>query len=168
MTQTQILALVRKLIADEQATGYTEGGNLEEPEGTQELLNYLDRAVETLSQRKAEARDLRLMKTMTAAHGSRLPDDFLFFCGSVPLTVSGGVMSFYGEATTLPIRYFARLPYVTDYPSGELPYMHHDQMTIAALAAVYALNKHEYNVSQDLTLLSLGGDLNASTGSGGQ
>ena len=37
MTRKQIIAMVRKLIADEQATGYTEGGNLEQPEGTQEL-----------------------------------------------------------------------------------------------------------------------------------
>ena len=31
MTQKQMLALVRKLINDEQAVGFTEGGNLEEP-----------------------------------------------------------------------------------------------------------------------------------------
>ena len=29
--------------------------------------------------------------------------------------------------------------------------------TIAALAAIYALNKHEFNVSQDLMLLGMGG-----------
>ena len=46
MTRKEMLAMVRKLIADEQATGFTEGGNLEEPEGTQELENYLNRAVE--------------------------------------------------------------------------------------------------------------------------
>ena len=40
MTQKQMLAMLRKIINDEQATGFTEGGNLEEPEGTQELLNY--------------------------------------------------------------------------------------------------------------------------------
>ena len=77
-------------------------------------------------------------------------------------------MNNYGEATTLPVRYFARLPYVSAYPSGELPYMQHEEMAIAALAAIYALNKHEFNVSQDLTLLSLGGDFNAVAGGGRQ
>ena len=59
MTRKELLALVRKLIADEQATGYTEGGNLEQPEGTQELLNYLDRAVGVHSERRASAGDVR-------------------------------------------------------------------------------------------------------------
>ena len=54
MTRKEILAMVRKLIADEQATGFTEGGNLEEPEGTQELENYLNRAVDEYSKRQAD------------------------------------------------------------------------------------------------------------------
>jgi len=161
MTQNQMIALVRKLIADEQATGFTEGGNLEEPEGTQEIVNYLDRACDALSQRLAEARDLRLLKRMVVTNGAALPEDFLLFAGNVPVSVEDGVMSFYGEPTTLPIRYFARLPYVSAYPSGELPYQHTDDMTIAALAAIYALNKHEFTVSQDLMLLGMGGAVNA-------
>ncbi|MBQ9526899.1 MAG: hypothetical protein IJR68_04745 [Fretibacterium sp.] len=161
MTQSQIIALVRKLIADEQAAGFTEGGNLEQPGGTQELINYLDRAVDEVSRRKAEARDAQLLKRMTVTNGARLPDDFLFFAGNVPVNVDAGVMSFYGAATTLPVRYFARLPYVSACPSGELPYMKGDELTIAALAAIYALNKHEFNVSQDLMLLGMGGAVNA-------
>ena len=160
MTQKEILALVRKLIADEQATGFTEsptGNNLEEPEGTEELINYLDRAVDEYSKRQAAAGDLRLMKRMAGVDGARLPLDFLSFCGAVPVNVEGGVMKYYGEATTLPIRYFARLPYVSAYPSGALPYENDQERTIAALAAIYALNKHEYNVSQDLMLLGMGG-----------
>lgn len=168
MTQSQMIALVRKLIADEQATGFTEGGNLEEPEGTQELINYLDRACDALSQRLAGARDLRLLKRMTVANGAKLPDDFLFFAGNVPVSVENGLMNFYGEATTLPIRYFARLPYVSAYPTGNLPYQHNDEIVIAALAATYALNKHEFNVSQDLMLLGMGGAANAVAGGVGQ
>ena len=167
MTQTQILALVRKLIADEQATGFTEGGNLEAPEGTQELINYLDRAVDSYSQRQAQAGDLRLMKRMTVTNGAKLPGDFLFFCGAVPVNIEAGTMRFYGEATTLPIRYMARLPYVSAYASGNLPYERDQELTIAALAAVYALNKHEFNVSQDLTLLGMGGVGNAVAGGAG-
>lgn len=167
MTQSQMIALVRKLIADEQATGYTEGGNLEEPEGTQELIYYLDRACDALSQRLAAGRDLRLLKRMTVTNGAKLPDDFLFFAGSVPVSVEGGIMNFYGAASTLPIRYFARLPYVSAYPTGNLPFQHDEEMTIAAMAAIYALNKHEFNVSQDLTLLGMGGAANAMAGSAG-
>lgn len=158
MTQKELLALVRKLIADEQATGYTEGGNLEAPEGTQELLNYLDRAVDEYSRRRAEAKDVRFIKTVVPTLGGRLPDDFLWFAGAVPISTDGGVMNFYGGLSTLPVRYFARLPYVTAYREADpLPYPHDTEITLAALAAIYALNKHEFNVSQDLMLLGMGG-----------
>lgn len=158
MTPKELLALVRKLIADEQSTGFTEGGNLESPEGTQELLNYLDRAVDEYSQRRAEAKDTRFIRTVVPMLGARLPDDFLWFAGAVPIYTDGGVMNFYGGLSTLPVRYFARLPYVTAFHETEtLPYLHHEEMTLAALAAIYALNKHEFNVSQDLMLLGMGG-----------
>lgn len=157
MTQKQLVALVRKLIADEQATGFTEGGNLEEPEGTQELINYLDRAVDVYSQRQASAGDIRFMKQATITEGGSLPNDFMMFCGVVPVTVDGGTTKFYGSTGTMPIRYFARLPYVSSYGEEDaLPYDHEYEIVLAALAAIYALNKHEYNVSQHLTLLGLG------------
>lgn len=161
MKRKEILALVRKLIADEQATGFTEsptGNNLEEPEGTEELLNYLDRAVDTYSRRQAAAGDIRFIRSMTVTKGQSVPDDFLFFAGAVPVSVDGGVMDFYGPPTTLPVRYFARLPYVTSCnETQELPYLHDQGMILAALAAIYALNKHEFSVSQDLMLLGMGG-----------
>lgn len=158
MTKSELLALVRKLIADEQAAGFTPGGNMEQPEGTQELLTYLDRAVDAYSRRKAEAGDVRFLKTFVPVNGARLPVDFLFFAGNAPISTDGGTISFYGPPSTLPVRYYARLPYVTGFDENDdLPYRHEDEITISALAAIYALNKHEYNVSQDLMLLGMGG-----------
>lgn len=158
MTQKEMLALVRKLIADEQATGFTEGGNLEEPEGTQELLNYLDRAIDEYSKRQAANGDLTLVKRMTITNGMALPEDFILFCGVVPVVIEGNRVTFHDGVSSLPVRYFSRLPYVTSYSeTAQLPYSREQYITIAALAAIYALNKHEYDVSQDLSLLSIGG-----------
>lgn len=164
MTRNQMLAMVRKLIADEQATGFTEGGNLEEPEGTQELENYLNRAVDEYSKTQAAKRDVRLMKTMTVANGGKLPDDYLAFCGVVPVTINGKIVNYYNPAiaATMPIRYLARLPYVTAYKEAdELPYDEDQSIAICSLAAVYALNKHEADVTQDLALLGYGVSPNA-------
>lgn len=160
MTRSQMLAMVRRLIADEQATGYPEGGNLEEPEGTQELLNYLDRAVEEYSKREAANKDVRLMKNMTLTNGGKLPTDFLSFCGIVPLMVNGKTVTFYDVSQmTMPVRYMARLPYVTSYSdSQELPYENDQSIAITALAAIYALNKHEYDISQHLMLMGYGAE----------
>ena len=162
MTQKQALALVRKLINDEQATGFTEGGNLEEPEGTQELLNYLDRAVDEYSRRQAGNKDLRLIKTMAILDKMPVPDDFIYFCGEIPASIEGKRIILYYNIEDMPVRYFARLPYVTSYSENEaLPYDYDQYMTIIALAAIYALNKHEYNISQHLMLLGLGVQQNA-------
>ena len=162
MTRKQIIALVRQLINDEQATAFTEGGNLEEPEGTQELLNYLDRAVDEYSKNQAAAKDLRLVKRLTVTNGQKLPDDFINVAGIVPILIEGGVVNFYDDVAELPIKYFARLPYVTSYvDTDELPYENDQAIQISARAAIYALNKHEFNVSQDLLLLGAGTGQNA-------
>lgn len=158
MTPNQMLGMLRRYISDEQATGYTEGGNLEQPEGTQELLSYLDRAVYEYSRRQAVSQDLRLVKTMRVGRGVTLPDDFISLCGSVPVSISGKAVAYYGEGAEMPVKYFARLPYVRDYGmDAEVPYEPDQSTAIISLAAVYALNKQEYNVSQDLMLLGYGG-----------
>ncbi|MBQ4432271.1 MAG: hypothetical protein II877_12275 [Synergistaceae bacterium] len=164
MTRKQILALVRKLIADEQATGFTEGGNLEEPEGTQELENYLNRAVDEYSKRQAAAKDVRLMKESAITDGGNLPEDYLTFCGAMPVKVIGKKVRYYVPSSNpMAIRYLARLPYVTKYSeNSELPYESDQAIAISALAAIYALNKHEYNISQHLLLMGYGAASNAS------
>ena len=158
MTKNEILNYVRRCISDEQATAYTDTGNLEQPDGTDELINYLDRAVLAYSERQAAAHDMRLIKSLNITNGMAIPEDFLSFCGQVPINTVNSTFSFYGHTSTVPIKYFARLPYVSKYGDTEsLPYKHDQEMTIAALAAIYALNKHEFNISQDLMLLGYGG-----------
>ena len=157
MTKKQILAMVRKLINDEQATGFTEGGNLEEPEGTQELLNYLDRAVDEYSKERANLKDSRLLKYITINNGDKVPADFLGFAGAIPVKIRGGVMNWLADEYSCEVAYFARLPYVTSYSDNEeLPYENDQRIKITALAAIYALNKQEFNVSQDLQLMGYG------------
>ena len=161
MTRNQIIAMVRKLIADEQATGFTEGGNLEEPEGTQELLNYLNRAVDEYSKRQAANRDIRLMKEAEISDGGNLPEDYLTFCGAIPVKVIGKKVKFYMPSTSaIPVRYLARLEYIKDYSEQEddyeLGYEEDQSVAISALAAIYAVNKMERPVTQHLLLMGYG------------
>lgn len=165
MTPAQMITLVRKLINDEQATGFASGGNLEDPESTEELYHYLDRAVDEYSKRQAAQNDLRLVKTLTlTGNTAAIPNDFLKFCGAVPLDITNKTLTYYGEASNLPIKYFARLPYVTEYGENQaLPYDRDAEITIATLAAIYALNQYEFDVSQDLLLLGYGANTNGQT-----
>lgn len=158
MTRKELLAMVRKLIADEEATGFTEGGNLEDPEGTQELENYLNRAVDEYSKRQAASGDIRLMKEAEISDGGNLPGDYLSFCGLIPVKVIREKVKFYIPSTRpMAIRYLARLDYVTDYgEEDELPYAEDQQIAISALAAIYALNKQELPITQHLLLMGYG------------
>ena len=158
MTRKQMLSMVRRLIADEQATGFTEGGNLEEPEGTQELENYLNRAVDEYSKRQANEGDIRLMKEAEITDGGNLPGDYLRFCGAIPVKVLGKVVKYYVTSSNpMAVRYLARLPYVTEYEeNAELPYETDQQIAISALAAIYALNKQEMPITQHLLLMGYG------------
>ena len=55
------------------------------------------------------------------------------------------------------MRYFARLPYVTDYgDTVQLPYETDQSTAITALAAIYALNKHDMPITQHLMLMGYG------------
>jgi len=159
MTRQQIISLVRQLISDEQEVGFTAGGEkLEKPEGTDELLNYLDRATDTYSEERAAAGDIELLKALEVNDDDPLPEDFIKFAGLVPIDVVGNKMSFYGDATTLRVKYFARMEHMSKMgEDDELPYNLDECRKFAALAAIYALNKHEFTVSQDLMLLGMGG-----------
>jgi len=156
MTRKEIIALVRQHISDEQARAFTDSGNLEEPCGTDELLNYLDRAADAYSKRQAAAGDIRLLKEAALTNGDLLPEDYIAFAGNIPMMVVHGYVRWLHHRRA-PARYFARLPYVSSYEDeDELDYQQDQEIAVAALAAIYALNKHEYSVSQDLMLLGMG------------
>ena len=158
MTRKEILAMVRKLIADEQATGFTEGGNLEEPEGTQELENYLNRAVDEYSKRQAGLKDVRLMKEAEVKNGDKLPDDYLAFCGAMPVRVLGNKIKFYVASTNpILVRYLARLPYVTDYgENDELPYEEDQSIAISECITGFSVARLRSVIECQRSVISIG------------
>ena len=160
MKPSQILAMVRKLIADEQGVGFSkDAGSADNPQGTQELQNYVNRAVDEYSKRQAANKDVRLMKETDLHDGDALPEEYISFCGSMPIKVIGKKVKFYiPTASAIPVRFFARLDYPDWSSDDELPYEEDQAIAICALAAIYALNKHEYDISRHLLLLGYGAD----------
>ena len=158
MTPNQMLAMVRKLIADEQGVGFSkDAGSADNPQGTQELQNYVNRAVDEYSKRQAANKDVRLMKETDLHNGDTLPEEYISFCGAMPIKVIGKKVKFYiASASAIPVRFFARLDYPDWSSDDELPYEEDQAIAICALAAIYALNKHEYDISRHLLLLGYG------------
>ena len=163
MTYNEIVTQLRRLLSDEQGTGFSESETLEDPHGELELVSYLDRAVHAYSHQQAELRNPLFMKRMSIVDGNNVPDDFIKFCGAVPVKIEGGKIQYFGEAETIgqiggnPVNYFARLPLVSSYSGTDvLPYSNEQCIRLTELARVYAMNKHEYNIQQDLALLNEG------------
>jgi hypothetical protein len=160
MSPKEMTALVRRLLSDEQAQGFVGnigGGNLEEPEDAGELLNYLDRAIDAYSEERAAKLDPRFLAAATFTNGGDVPEDFIAFAGQVPVEILGGRAWFYGTPAAMTIKYFKRLPHASKWAwEADMGFRLDESRRLCALAAIYALNKHEFNVSQDLALLGAG------------
>ncbi|GHV57161.1 hypothetical protein FACS1894216_21570 [Synergistales bacterium] len=165
MTRNEVITLVRSLISDEQASGFVGGdGNLEQPEGTNELLNYLDRAVDAWSEERSAANDIRFLSEFNVSDGDPLPSDFIRFAGLVPFDVTDNIIRYYWDVSPLRAKYYRRGRHFSAMvPEEETGYNLKDERRLAAMCAIYALNKHEFDVSQDIQLLLAGG---ASDGAG--
>ena len=132
-----MLETLRKQLSDEMRVGWPDDA---------ELTAYLDRAADTLTGRLVKAKDPTLLKVFYVESAADLPDDFIAFAGKAPVSVTGRRCESYdGVART---KYWSRLP----YPSEGGTYTHEREAVIIDLARIYALNRNEYDVTQDMAL----------------
>lgn len=140
-----MISLLRQHLSDEQMIGWPDDS---------ELTAYMDRAADYLSEQMIADRDPAFLGDFTvAAAGSPLPENFVSFVGSVPVTVTG--------RTARPVRnesytarYWGRLKRFSALaPAEQSPYTPSQELLIVDIARLFALNKNEYDISQDLTLL---------------
>lgn len=144
MTKFQMLNLLRHHLSDDQKIGWPSDV---------ELNAFLDRAAETVSERLASDRDPSLMASLTVSGPTSLPDDFLAFVGKVPIAIVDRVASPYGSEP-VTADYWRMLPRPSELQdSDDIPCTTEQAGLIIDLARIYALNKNEYDISQDLALL---------------
>ena len=144
MTKFQMLNLLRHHLSDDQKIGWPSDV---------ELNAFLDRAAETVSERLASDRDPSLMASLTISGPTSLPDDFLAFVGKVPIAIVDRVASPYGSEP-VTADYWRMLPRPSELQdSDDIPCTTEQAGLIIDLARIYALNKNEYDISQDLALL---------------
>jgi hypothetical protein len=136
------LTMVRKQIYDVNSLEYTD----------EELINYLNSAISLLGYEliKADAPDITAEITISVVDTAK-PTGFVQWAARYPLTVSGGLINAYG---TLPItaRYYKH-PALVAATTDNLPfdndiYNH----LLVQLTAIMALNRNEYEISQDSAL----------------
>jgi hypothetical protein len=144
MTRDGMIMLLREHLSDGQAVGWPTD---------HELLAYLDSASGYLSDQLIAAKDPAMAKEMeTEAGENLLPDDFVALVGNVPARISGRKLTAESGGA---LRYWAKLPLPS--ASGEkegLPYTREQELLMTDIAAVLALNRNEYDVSQDMAIFS--------------
>lgn len=81
----------------------------------------------------------------------KLPANFTLTAGTFPIKITGDTCKLLDEPP-LKLRYFAT--YKDLEPEDEMPYNHAGiWQIIIKLAAIYALNRNEFNIQQDKALL---------------
>ncbi len=147
MKFSEMILLLRQMLSDEQAVGWATEA---------ELIAYLDHASDYLAEQMIADKDPTFLKSLTISGLTPLPDDFVAFAGNVPVRVVGRECEVYGPGVN-GVMYWGKFPLPSTFgPDDDLPYTRQQALLVIDIARIFALNKNEYNVSQDLSLL---GDL---------
>jgi hypothetical protein len=139
-----MIILLRAHLSDEQAVGWPTDF---------ELLAYLDRAADYLSDQLIVSKDPVMMKEIYAQEGTNpLPPDFVSLVGNVPVSIVGRDCH---VDVAMPVRYWSKFPSPSAFGEEEpLPYTREHELLITDIAVMFALNKNEYDVSQDMAIFA--------------
>jgi hypothetical protein len=144
MTPVDMIFLLRQYLSDEQAVGWPRD---------EELTSYLDRAADYLSERLIADKDPAMLARLHLDGATELPGDFVAFAGNVPASIMGGMCEPYFDFP-YDASYWARMPHVSKLDrESETPYGPERELLITDIARLFALNRNEYDISQDLTVL---------------
>jgi hypothetical protein len=144
MTPVDMIFLLRQHLADEQNVGWPNDS---------ELFAYLDRAADYLSERLIADRDPTMLSRLELDGDTPLPANFVSFAGNVPVSVMDGKCKPY-FGFPFGVNYWAKMPSPSKIDAeSQTPYGYERDLMIVDIARLFALNRNEYDVSQDLTLL---------------
>lgn len=137
--------IIRGRINDEFDTGYEPGV----------LINYINDAIKYLSHALIARNEPVLVKWMEldSSKENFVPNGFVRFAGGYPIRRLGDRFYVIDEKTTINAKYFC-LPDEVKAEDDEMPFANNDtyRAIICNLAAIYALNQHEFNVERDTAM----------------
>lgn len=144
MNTTDMIALLREHIADEQAVGWPNEN---------ELVAFLDQAANLVSEKLIAYKDYPLLKRVTASDTPQaLPDGFVKFVGNVPVSIVGNEYHGYGEE--IDVLCWCKYPLPSSFERSEdFPFDRRISLLIVEIARILAQNKNEFDISQDMSLL---------------
>ena len=143
MIVTDFLLQLRREIKDVQNVGYTDS----------ELIQFTNAAIQEVNLLLVKAKDPFMASDITIANGMAVPGDFLSMVGVVPVHINGGLFVIDDGSLSIPARYWKKLSYVAAM-DDTMPLPDWYMPVISRAAAIFALNRNEYQIDQDKGLMS--------------
>lgn len=141
MLVSEAIAQIRERINDEYDTGYTDSV----------LIDYINDAVKYLASALINRNDPLLVDeiTVSSATPRDIPKNFVRTAGGFPVMRKGNRFYITDGTSTVTVKYFY-MPQDITSTAQSLPFTDDVYcMVIIKLAAIYAINQHEFNINQD-------------------
>lgn len=120
---------------------------------TEEYLDFVNSAIQQVSSLLISAKYPTLVREVTIREGDRVPDNFATTAGSFPIRITGDrAVIVDPDMDAVTVRYFATPKNLTS-TDDELPFNNEAiNAVIIKTAVLHALNRNEYDISQDVSL----------------
>ena len=118
-----------------------------------ECIGFLNTAIHEVSGLLIAARSPMMVREILIHDGESVPAHYVASAGQYPMRITGQTVQFVDPSMDeIRFRYFATMPPLTD-EEGDLPFQHEAPNDyVLKIAILYALNRNEYDLSQDKAL----------------
>jgi hypothetical protein len=141
VTVNEIISRARERVNDDQAVGY---------ENT-EWIQYINGAIDWLSNLLVSIKYELMVDEFVCSGSVSLPSDYISMVGKEPVYFKNGTVYGY-DSNPITIRYWKSMPHIS-LVTETIPFPDIFNDLIIQIVSIYALNAHEFDVSQDLKLL---------------
>lgn len=118
-----------------------------------ELLRFLNTGIADVAARAIAANGTDFVRTVQVADGDVLPEGFVRTAGLFPVRMEAGRVCLPPDTATMQVRCFF-LPPAVSLADERLPLRgEHLQELAVRSAVILVLNEHEFDVTQDVSLL---------------
>ena len=118
-----------------------------------ECIGFLNTAIHEVSGLLIAANSPMMVREILIHDGESIPEHYVRAAGQYPLRITGQVVRFIDPMMSeIRFRYFATMSPLDD-ETGDLPFPH-DALNkyVLKIAVLHALNRNEYDISQDKAL----------------
>ena len=130
-----------------------EGHDISDEYSRAECLGFLNTAIHEVSGLLIAARSPMMVREILIHDGESVPAHYVASAGQYPMRITGQTVQFVDPSMDeIRFRYFTTMPPLTD-DEGDLPFPHEALNDyVLKIAILQALNRNEYDLSQDKAL----------------